>query len=311
MSNLLQQVTLSTPFFILIFVGYAAMRFCRWPKSMSESLSRFVFNMAIPAMLFHLLSDFSKLPAVDSRLLIAYFGGCFIVFGLARLVAWKVFKLSGAAQSIFGLGGIFSNNVMIGVPIAKLMLGDAALPSVVLVLAFNSLTLWTLVTLSIEWSIHGSFSIKGLGQTVANILINPIIVAIVLGTALGVSGLKMPSAVAATLGMLSQTAGPMALITLGLGLAEYGVGKDLRQSIVIALFKLVAHPLAVLGIACLLGLPKMETQVVTLLASISTAVNVYLMARTFQTMEAPMAGGLVLSTALSALSTPLILALLN
>ncbi|SFN33618.1 hypothetical protein SAMN05660284_01239 [Formivibrio citricus] len=309
MSSLLQQIILSAPFFILVFVGYAAMRFGRWPKSMSESLSRFVFTLAMPAMLFHLLSDLSQLPPVDSRLLIAYFGGCMIVFALARLVAWKIFKLDGKSQSVFALGGIFSNNVMLGIPIAKLMLGNAALPSVALVLVFNSLTLWTLVTVSIEWSIHGSFSMKGFGKTAVSVLTNPIVAAILAGTAWGLTGWKLPAAISTTFGMVSQAAGPMALIALGLGLAEYGVGKDLRQPVAIALFKLVAHPLIVWSIAWLLGLPKMETQVVTMLASIATGANVYLMSRTFQTMEAPVAGGLVLSTALSALSTPLVIAL--
>lgn len=309
MSSLLHQIILSAPFFILVFLGYAAMRFGRWPKSMSESISRFVFTLAMPAMLFHLLSDLSQLPPVDSRLLIAYFGGCLVVFLLSRLVAWKVFRLDGTAQSVFALGGIFSNNVMIGVPIAKLMLGNAALPSVALILVFNALTLWTLVTISVEWAQHGSFSLHGFGKTAKSVLTNPLVAAILLGTAWGLTGWKMPTVVNTTLGMISNTAGPMALIALGLGLAEYGVGKDLRQPAAIALFKLVAHPLAVWGIAYLLGLPKMETQVVTMLASIATGANVYLMSRTFQTMEGPVAGGLVLSTALSALSTPLVIAL--
>ena len=285
------------------------MRFGRWPKSMSESISRFVFTLAMPAMLFHLLSDLSQLPPVDTRLLIAYFGGCLIVFLLARLVGWKVFRLDGTAQSVFGLGGIFSNNVMIGVPIAKLMLGNAALPSVAMILVSNALTLWTLVTVSVEWSRHGNFSIRGFGKTAASVVTNPLVGSILLGAAWGLTGWKMPSVINTTLGMVSNTAGPMALIALGLGLAEYGIGKDWRLPAAIAAFKLIAHPLAVWSIAQLLGLPKMETQVVTMLASIATGANVYMMSRTFQTMEGPVAGGLVLSTALSALSTPLVIAL--
>lgn len=309
MTNLLHQIILSAPFFILVFVGYAAMRFGRWPKSMSESISRFVFTLAMPAMLFHLLSDLSQLPPVDSRLLIAYFGGCLVVYALARLVSWKFFGLDGASQSVFALGGIFSNNVMIGLPIAKLMLGNAALPSIALVLVFNALILWTLITVSVEWARHGSFSMKGFGKTALSVLTNPIVAAILLGASWGLTGWKIPTVISTTLGMVSQAAGPMALIALGLGLAEYGIGKDRRLPAAMAIFKLVAHPLAVWGIAYLLGLPKMETQAVTLLASLATGANVYLMSRQFQTMEGSVAGGLILSTALSAITTPLVIAL--
>ena len=62
---------------------------------MAESLSQFVFSVALPAMLFRLMSDFSKLPPVDVRLLIAFFGGCLIVFVIGRLIAWKLFALDG------------------------------------------------------------------------------------------------------------------------------------------------------------------------------------------------------------------------
>lgn len=65
--------------------------------------------MALPAHAVHLLCDFSKLPPVDARLLIAFFGGCLIVFGIGRMIAWKVFALDGVAQSVFALGGVFSN----------------------------------------------------------------------------------------------------------------------------------------------------------------------------------------------------------
>lgn len=285
------------------------MRIARWPKAMSESLSKFVFTLALPALLFHLMSDMSKLPPVDARLLIAFFGGCLLVFALGRIIAWKLFGLDGTAQSVFALGGVFSNNVMLGLPLAKMLLGDAALPSVALVLVFNALILWTLVTISVEWARHGSFSAKGFGKTCKSVLTNPVVAAILSGTAWGLTGWQLPEMVNSTLGMVSVSAAPMALIALGMGLAEFGIGKDWRLPAAIAALKLVGHPLAVWLIARLLGLPPMETQVVVLMASIATGANVYLMSRQFQTMEGPIAGSLVLSTALAAVTSPLVIAL--
>ncbi len=231
MSILLNQVINSSPLFILVFVGYAAMRVGKWPRSMSESLSRFVFTLAFPALLFHLMSDLSKLPPVDARLLIAFFGGCFVVFALGRLLAWKCFKLDGTGQSVFALGGVFCNNLMLGLPLAKMLLGDQALPSVALVVIFNSLILWTLVTISVEWAKHGSLSVQGFGRTLKNVLMNPIVASIMTGTAWGLSGLGMPAIVNTTLDMIGSATAPMALIALGMGLAEYGIGKDWRMPI--------------------------------------------------------------------------------
>ena len=63
---------LATPLFLLVLVGYALMRFGRWPGEVADALSRFVFSVAMPALLFHLMSDFSNMPPVDPRLLIAF-----------------------------------------------------------------------------------------------------------------------------------------------------------------------------------------------------------------------------------------------
>jgi predicted permease len=306
---LLQQILLSAPLFILVFVGYGVMKFAGWPKSMSDSLSRFVFTLALPALLLHLMSDLSKLPPVDPRLLLAFFGACLLVFVLGRLLAWKVFRLDGAGQSVFAMGGIFSNNVMLGIPLTKTLLGDSALPSVALILVFNALILWTLITCSVEWARHSHMSVSALRKIVVDVLKNPIVASIMVGTLWGLTGWKLPAVLDSTLLLVASAAAPMALIALGMGLAEYGIGHDWRIPASIVVLKLILHPLLAFGLAYWLGLSPVATQAVVLMASISVGANVYLMARQFETMEGPVAASLVASTALAALTTPLALAL--
>jgi malonate transporter len=107
------------------------------------------------------------------------------------------------------------------------------------------------------------------------------------------------------LAMVSQAAAPLALVALGLGLAEFDVRLGWRQSATICAIKLVVQPLVVWGLAKLLGLPPMKTQVMVLLGSIAVGANVYLMSRQFKVMEGPVAASVVLSTALAAVTPPL------
>src|SRR5512142_2128957 len=144
-------VGLTAPLFLLVLLGYVLSR-AGWPRTASDALTRFVFSVAVPALLFRLMSDFSRLPRVDARLLIAYFGACIAVFALGRLVSARVFRLDGVAQSVFGLGGIFSNNVLLGVPLARVTLGERARAASSVVLVSNTLLRWTLVTVSVEWA---------------------------------------------------------------------------------------------------------------------------------------------------------------
>lgn len=299
---------LSAPLFGLVMVGYAVASLPFWKKRWTELGSKIVFAGPLPLLLFHMMSNVRSAPAVDARLLIAFFGSCFIVFLVGRAVAALVFRLDGVAQSVFALGGVFSNNVLLGVPLAQLTLGPAALPCVALVLVFNALTLWTLVTVSVEWARHGELSLAGLKSTAMSVLSNPIIVAILSGTLFGLSGLELPGPIDGALSTVGSAAGPLALLVLGMGISRYGVREGLTQSLAICAIKLVVQPVVVWLLASWLGLPLLERQVVVLLGSLAVGANVYLMAAQFETLQGPVAGSLVLSTALAALTTPLLLA---
>lgn len=303
-------VALTAPLFLLVLLGYSLTRWGRWPKAVADALTRFVFSVAIPALLFRLMSDFSRLPPVDVRLLIAYFGACLAVFLLGRLVAARVFRLDGVAQSVFALGGIYANNVLLGIPLAKVTLGETSLPVISLVLVFNSLLLWTLATVSVEWARHRALSWSGYLQAAKAVLTNPVVASILIGTAWGLVALPLPGFVDQTLAFVGEAAVPLSLIALGMGLAEYDIREGWRVSGAMTLLKLGVQPLAVWLLARALALPSLETNAIVLLAALPVGINVHLMSRQFDTLGGPVAASLVLSTALAAVTTPLILALL-
>ena len=299
-------VALTSPLFLLAGLGYALVRWLRWSQSVTEALTQFVFAVAVPALLFRLMSDFSRLPPVDARLLIAYFGGCLVVFALGRVIASQLFRMDGAGQSVFAVGGIFSNTLLLGIPLAKITLGDAALPVISLVLVFNSLVLWTLVTVSVEWARTRHVSFAGLAETAWNVATNPVIASILAGTAWGWAGVPLPGIADRTLDLLGQAAVPLSLIALGMGLAEFSVREAWRESAAICALKLAAQPVAVFAFARLLDLPPLETHAIVLLAAMPVGATVYLMAREFGALPGAIAASLVLSTALAAFTTPMV-----
>ena len=209
------------------------------------------------------------------------------------------------------MGGIFANNVLLGLPLAKVTLGDAAMPSVSLVLVFNSLLLWTLATVSVEWARHRELSIHGFARTALSVVTNPVVAGILIGAAFSFTGWTLPGMVDETVALLSHAAIPMSLVVLGMGLSEYGIRAGWRQSVAIAVLKLAAMPFTVYLIARALALPPLEMVTVVVMASLPVGANVYLMAREFKAMEGPVASSLVLTTALAAVTTPLLLAILG
>lgn len=311
MTAFLHHLELAAPLFVLVLAGYLLVAFGVLGRTVADGVSRFVFVVALPALLFRLMSDLSRLPPVDARVLIAFFGGCLIVFVVGRVAAIALFRLDGAAQTVFAIGGIWSNNVLLGVPLAKRALGDAALPTVALVLLFNAALMWTLGTVSVEWARGGTPSAREFSRMARNVVTNPIVAAILLGAAFGLTGWKLPAMVDQPLALISESAAPLALIVLGMGLAEYGIRSGWRQGAAITLLKLVVLPGVVWLLARALGLPALQTQTVVLLASLAVGINVYLMAREFDALQGPTAASLVLSTALAAVTTPLALTLVG
>jgi hypothetical protein len=310
MPAILRLIELTAPLFLLVLLGHALARRGRWPQAATDALTRFVFAIAVPALLFRLMSGLSRMPPVDARLLVAYFGGCLLVFVAARIAAGKLFGLGGASQSVFAIGGIFSNLVLLGVPIAKVTLGDEALPAVSLVVVFHSLALWTLVTVSVEWARKGRVSLAGFAQTAWGVIRNPVVASILAGAAWGWLGVPLPGVIDHTLRLLGEAAVPLSLIVLGMGLAEYGTASGWRQSAAIGVLKLGVLPAVVWALARVLALPPAETRAVTLLAALPVGANAYLMAREFGVLSGPIATALVVTTAAAAATTPLLLALL-
>ncbi|MFG1920289.1 AEC family transporter [Cryptosporangium sp. NPDC048952] len=304
MSSLGTQIAQSLPIFSLIVLGYVLATFAPWAREAGSALSTFVFNVSLPALLFSITSTPSR-STPSWKVVGAYFGGCFVIFAVSRLVARFATGLDGVDGSLFAVGGIFSNNVLLGIPLAQAFLGPAALPVVAMVLIFNAAVLWTLATASIEQARGGALTAKSLLRTAVTVTVTPLVLAIVLGTCLRLVGLRVPSVVADPIHSLGQSATPLALVVLGIGLQRYGLREGWKISIGITAIKLVLHPLAVWLLALALGLSTIETLAVVLMASIATGANVYLMAEKFGTMQGPVASAIVVSTTLSVVTTPI------
>ncbi|HEY1725564.1 MAG TPA: AEC family transporter [Steroidobacteraceae bacterium] len=302
---------ISSPLYGLVAAGYLAARLPWWRSAWTQYLSTFVFAVALPAMLFSLMSHRASLPPLAGRVLLAYFGSCLIVFLLGRALGGWVFGLNGADRSVFALGGIFSNIVLTGLAITRLALGAAAVPVVALLLIFNALTLWTLVSVSVEWSRHGSFSAQGFAATAGRVLRNPLIVAIIGGTLFGRLGFTLPARLDAGLEAIGEISVPAALLMLGMGLAAFRLQQQWLPGLAICALKLLLQPAIVWLLAIALGLPLLELRALVLVASMSVGVNVYLMSLQFESIPDTIASSIVQSNVFAVITTPLLLAALH
>lgn len=299
------------PLFILILLGFLAVKLGRWQKTVTDSLTKFTFYIAFPIMLFQIMSHFSEQSEIDIKLLLVFFGSSFIVFAIGCLIASKIFKLNGSQSTLFAMGGIYTNTVFVGIPIIKMLLGDQAIPIVAIIVIFNALILWTLATVSIEFVQMGKLSGHSFIKALKNVSKNPIIIGIFTGIVVNYIGLPIPNFINQSTKMVSDMTAPLSLIVLGMGLAEYKIRDQFLITGSICILKLAILPIVTYIVGKLLGLPTLELQVVVLLSSVSIAINCYMMARQFKVLQGPIASSLLISTALSSVTTPLILSIMT
>lgn len=307
----LYHLQLCLPLFLLVILGWGLIVGKLFDQSVTRVLSGFTFRFLMPALLFSLMSKLSEMPPVDWRVLIAFFGSCVIIYCLGR-TAGRFFGLDNTGKTIFGMAAIFGNNVQLGVPILKVSLGDEAMPTISLLIIFSVLLLWTTAIASVEFGkAEGKLDWKRIGRPMLKVFKNPVVLAIILGSAWGLTGWKPPDFVERTLGYVSSATTPIALIVVGMGLAQHRFTSALPRGLTISTLKIVIHPIIVFCLAKLIGLDEITTNACVLTASLPVAINVYLMASEFRSEEGSASNAIFVSTMLSALLIPLTLTLLG
>lgn len=311
-ANLLTQFTRSVPLFLLIGLGFGLSRWGGFSKQMSHALSKFAFNVALTSMLFRIMASMHENDnAADPQLLIAYFGACIAIFFVARLFGRLPLRLNATEASIFGTGCVFANVGLLGLPLAMAMLGEDYIPGIALILSVNAMILWTLVSVTIEFSNRNeAFSVKNFLRTLTSVFKNPLIIAIFSGAVWNLTGVDIPYCIDEPLRLLAASATPLSLIVVGMGLAEYGIGKGLKVGAWMSALKLTVQPLLAFTICQAIGLPAVETVSVVFVAALPCGVNVYLMTKEFHSMEGEVANAMLLSTLAAALTVPTVVTFL-
>ena len=108
-------------------VGYLAGRFRVLPEGASAVLSRFVFVLSMPALIFVSLSRISLSEFFNWAFLGALGGGMLLTFCIGLAVARMAFPDSLTALGLHGLTAMFSSTAYIGLPLLLTLFGDAAL----------------------------------------------------------------------------------------------------------------------------------------------------------------------------------------
>jgi hypothetical protein len=304
------------PIFGLVLCGYVVGR-KRWMSEEAiKGLNTFVFYFAIPALLFRAMAR--GVGPIEFTIVGAYFSAVLATFLLALVVARVVFRTGAAERALFAMGSIFSNTVLLAIPLIFTALGEAAGQQLILIITFHAVIIFPVVTILIELGLFKQGRGAGggwrglVGNTVKSLALNPIILALVAGIAYGQTGLPLPGAGERFLALLGGAAAPCALFALGASLTSFEIRGDMKETLAIVAMKLLVHP-AIMAVMALFvfDLPPLATAVAILTAACPAGANVFIMARQYNLYLGRSASAVLISTGLSVVTLSLLLALLK
>lgn len=286
----LEVLQIIAPVFILAGIGFAWARLGFEYKV--QFVTRMTMNLSVPALIFTALikteidPDALKITAFAAAL--AYIG---VAVGSALFL-----RLAGYSQRTFLAPLVFGNTGNLGLPLAFFAFGQVGFDYAVVVFAVMAFLSFTV----------GVWLVSGAASPMAA-LKQPMVWATVLGSIFLANGWGLPKWSLNTLELVGQMAIPLMLITLGVAITRLKPAA-LGRAFGLSIFKLVLCVAVPAALGIWLGLPEIALAALVVQVATPVAVTSYMLAEKYGAEADEVAGLVVVSTLLSVLAIPLILA---
>jgi malonate transporter and related proteins len=301
------------PVFVVVAAGYLAAYAGVIKAADNDGLSRFVFNIALPVLLFNSLAKVTLPAQFKWQFLVSYYLVVLIIYGLAVWLGKRWFAASAQEQGVLGMGAAYSNLVLIGLPIISAGLGDEALLPLFLLVSIHSAVLFFLSTVMVERGEHHGRSLQQIAlQTGKSLARNPIIIGLVLGLLVNLLSVPIPSPLDEAVSLLSRAALPCSLFVLGASLTTYKIAGHLSEAWLVIGLKMVLQPLLVwILVFRVFEIEPLWGTVAVMAAGMPVGINAYMFAQKYQTGIAVLSTAVLLSTIFAIFSQSFWLLLLN
>jgi len=295
------------PVFLVIGFGYLAVWRGVINNDTIDGLMRFTQNIAIPALLFRAISQLDLAQSFDLKLLGTYYFSATIAFAFGLFGARALFKRPWEESVAIGFCALFSNSLMLGLPITERAFGVDALKSNYAIVALHSPFCYGIGITAMEiaranTSGAGKSAVSLLQTILKAMFRNALIVGIALGFLVNLSGLALPSTLTHALDLLVRTALPAALFGVGGILVRYRPEGDLKVIAYVCVITLILLPALVWGIGSAVNLPRDAFRSAVLTAAMAPGINVYIFANMYGVARRVAASSVLIGTTLSVLT---------
>ena len=297
MSSLLDVII---PVFLIIGFGYCTV----WIKLFSidtiDGLMKFTQNFAIPVLLFNAIAKVDLANIFNLNLFFSFYFGATAGFLIGFLGSHYIFNRPLEDSVAIGFCCLFSNTVMLGLPITERAYGSDALQHNFAIVSIHAPFCYFLGITVMELFKNTEKSISRKSLIILKAMFsNALVVGIVLGFLVNIGGINLAKSIQASVDMITAVALPAALFGMGGILYQYRPEGDAGPIIMICAVSLIIHPAIVWGFGLQLNLTDTQLRSAVITAAMAPGINTYVFANMYDKAKRVASTGVLLSTAMS------------
>jgi predicted permease len=291
------------PVFVILGFGYVAV----WRRWFSDAgvgaLMVYTQTFAIPCLLFRAIADLDLAAAFDVRLLAPFYIGALTCFALGVVAARRLFRRPWEDSVAIGFCCLFSNSVLLGLPITEQAYGPDALAGNFAIIALHAPVCYTVGLVAMEIVRAGGAGIRAAVRSILYAVFrNALVLGILAGFAVNLSGVEVPSSVTHAVDLMARSALPAALFGLGGVLYRYRPEGDAATIAFVCTVSLIVHPAIAYGLAMLTGLGVDGLRSLVLTSAMAPGVNTYIFANLYGVAKRVAASSVLVATAASVIT---------
>lgn len=301
--NLITAATNVGVLYIIVAVGYICDKLAIYTEETARKTVNFLLYFVASCTL---VNSFIKIEATPDT--VGKFFTAFAVSAATHTIAILLNMLTFRNKAdkknpVYKFASIYGNVAFMALPLAQAVLGDEGV-----LYCAGGAVVFNLFTFTHGVKLMGK---EGTRLSVKKLLINPGVIAVVIGLPIFLSGIELPYIVTRPVEMLADLNTPVAMLVFGTYLSRTDLKTMLldKKIYAVALMKLIVLPLICMGVYFAFGLRGTLLTAVIITASVPSANNTFMFASVYGRDAATASKTVALVSFLSILTMPVIIAI--
>ena len=302
MSNLIYSINATLPIFLLIILGKVLKTTKIISDEFTKTADRYVFRIALPALLFSDLTENNVGSAFDGK----YVLFCFSVTIFSIAVLWGLtekFMKNEEQKGAFIQGSYRSSAAILGLAFINNMYDSVGMAPLMIIGCVPLYNIFAVIILTLKGDNGGKK--PNMKETFINVMKNPILRSILIALPFALLNLHFPSFVNKAIGSVANTATPLALISIGASFEGKKALKKMKPTLLASFIKLILLASLFLPLAVFFGYRNQELMALLVMLGSPTTVSSYIMAKNTGNDGILTSSIIVLTTLLSSLTLTL------